>query len=199
MAKEIVLVKVPQGFTYATDADKEIAKPWNLGQAVKVPVKIQSARSLQYHKRYWGGLLALTLEYWEPDKGMTTEAEQRLIHSCMQWLDKMSGGGYDMQKYGEEFLNQLSQNRAAKYETTEKSIEDLHEWVKEKAGYYYVVNTPSGPRRKTMSINFNAMSQEQFKEYYKKAFNICWRYVLSSNFTSKDCANRAAERLLMLE
>lgn len=77
MPKEIILVKVNNGFSYATDADREIAEVWKLGQSFKVPMTQQSPRSLAYHKRYWGGLLSLTLQYWQPDSAMTTEAEAK--------------------------------------------------------------------------------------------------------------------------
>lgn len=199
MSEEIVLVKVNGGFKYATDADKEIADCWKLGQAIKFKGTKQGERSLQYHRRYWGGLLALTLEYWEPDKGMTTEAEHRLLNSFGKWLDSMSGRTGICSEYANEFLAQLSQRRASKIEIPGKRIEDLHEFVKEKSGYYYTVMTPSGPTRKTYSINFNSMSQEQFQAYYKKAFGVCWRYVLAHQFKSEADAQKAAMQLLNLE
>lgn len=198
MSKDIVLVKVNNGFAYSTDADRDSAKHWKLGQAIKIAATQQSKRSLKFHQRYWAGLIAITLEYWQPDSDMTTEAERKLIFKFCKALDDIAGDS-ELSIWGEDFLNLLSQKRSKKIETPHKSPQDLHDWIKDKAGYYDFVVTPSGLKRKLRSINFNAMSDEEFKDYYKKAFNVCWKYVLSQTFESEDAANNAVSQLLSVE
>ncbi|CAM0051234.1 NinB/ Orf homologous recombination mediator [Vibrio phage D478] len=195
MAKEFVLIKVNNGFAYATDSDREAAASWKIGQAIKINATQQSARSLAYHQRYWAGLIALTFEYWEPDQGMTTEAERKLIARFCKVLDDNGGGG-EVAHWGDQFLATLSQNRAQKIQAPNKTKEALHDWIKEQAGYFDVEITPTGPRRKLKSINFNAMSEEQFRDYYKAAFNVCWRYVLAKPFNDEVKAHNAISQLL---
>lgn len=195
MSKEIVLVKVNNGFAYATDADREIASSLKIGKAIKATFVQQSARTLPYHQRYWAGLIELTFEYWEPSSEMTTEAEQKLIDQFCKVLDNVIGGD-EVSKWGVEFLETLGHKRAQKIQVPHKSKQGLHDWIKDKAGYYDIEITPTGPKRKLKSINFNAMSEEQFKEYYKKAFNVCWRYVLSLTFENETEADNAVMQLL---
>ena len=195
MSKELVLVKVNNGFAYATDADREAASSWSVGKGVKVTAVQQSPRSLQFHRRYWAGLIALTFEYWEPDYGMTTEAERILITKFCKVLDENGGGG-EVAKWGDQFLSSLSQHRAQSIQVPNKTKEALHDWIKDKAGYYDVLITPTGPKRKLKSINFNAMSEEQFRDYYRDAFNACWRYVLAKPFEDEVKAHNAVSQLL---
>ena len=195
VGKEIVLIKVNNGFSYATDADREGADTWKLGKAIKVNAVQQSARSLPFHQKYWAGLIALTFEYWEPDSGMTTEAERKLIESFCKVLDDNGGNG-TIAPLGDQFLSTVSQNRAQKQPAIHKTKQALHDWIKEQAGYFEIELTPTGPRKKLKSINFNAMSNEQFEQFYKDAFNVCWRYVLSTPFDSEQAADNAVLQLL---
>jgi hypothetical protein len=194
--KELLLVKVNNGFAYSTDADRESASSWKIGQAIKISAVMQSKRSLKYHQRYWAGLIAITLEYWEPDTNMTTEGERALIKQFCGVLDGMTGGT-EIAYWGDEFLANLSQKRAQKIQVPHKTSQDLHDWIKDKIGHYDIVMTPSGPKRKLKSINFNAMkSNEEFEDFYKKAFNACWRYVLSLTFKNEQDCNDAVNQLL---
>lgn len=195
MGKEIVLVKVSNGFQYATDSERDKCVNWKLGQAIKVSAVQQKKRSLKFHQRYWAGLLAITLEYWEPATDMTTEAERKLISKFCKALDDVAGGS-NISKWGDEFLTTLALKRAVKIQAPNKTASDLHDWIKVQAGYYEVVITPSGPTKKLKSINFNSMCDDEFKDFYKKAFNVCWKYVLSINFKSEVDAHNAVEQLL---
>ena len=192
---EVVLIKVNNGLQYATDSDREMCVNWRIGQAVKVKAVKQSKRSLKFHQRYWAGLIAITLAYWEPCEDMTTEAERKLIEQFCGVLDNVIGGG-EVTIWGNDFLETLSQKRAQKIQAPNKSPQDLHDWIKDKAGYYDIVITPSGPKRKLRSIDFNAMSDEAFKDFYKKAFNVCWRYVLGQTFKTEAEADNAVNQLL---
>lgn len=195
MSTEFILIKVNNGFAYATDADREAASSWKLGKAMKVSAVQQSQRSLGFHQRYWAGLISLTFECWEPDSGMTTQAERMLITQFCKQLDNHGGNGL-ISELGQQFLATLSQNRAQKIQAPNKTKQGLHDWVKDQAGHYYIEITPTGPKRKLRSINFNAMSEEQFRAYYKSAFNVCWRYVLSKPFPDETAAHDAVSQLL---
>lgn len=195
MSKEVVLIKANNGLQYATDADRENCVNWKLGQPVKVTAVKQSARSLKNHQRYWAGLVALTFDYWEVSEGMTTEAERELIHSFCRTLDNVTGGS-ELMTWGNDFLEKLSLSRAGKIEAPNKTKQMLHDWIKDKAGYYEVYVTPTGIKRKPMSINFNAMNEDEFKDFYKKAFNVCWKFILSSTFENEHEADQAVMQLL---
>lgn len=197
MPKQIALVKTPHGFAYATDSDKEKASSWKVGQALNCEIKQWSARSLQHHKLYWGGLLELAIDYWEPPIDLTTESEKALIRKYSKLLDEYTDGGF-VSEFGEEFLQNLSKKRSQNIEMPHKSKSDLHEWIKDKANYVDVIVTPSGIKRVTKSINFNAMSQEQFNDYYKKAFNVCWTFILSQSFDDDVKCQQAIDQLLSM-
>jgi hypothetical protein len=182
---------------YATDADREAASGWRLGQAIKVNAVQQSKRSVKFHGLYWAGLIELVFEYWEPDGGMTTEAERAIISKFSKMLDEASGGS-EVAGWGDYFLSLLSQDRAQKIQAQNKTKKALHRWIKEKAGYFNVEITPTGPKRILKSINFNAMSQEEFNDYYKAAFDVCWRYVLAKDFESEEQAQNTINQLLSM-
>lgn len=194
MATEFTLVKVNNGFQYATDADRDAASCYKLGQGLKVSTVKHSARSLQHHRLFFGGLLELMFEHWQPDEAMTTESERKLIMQFCNVLDSAGGGG-EVKKWGEDFLNHLSQSRAQKIESPSKTKEGLLNWIKDKTGHVEVIVTPSGIKRVPKSINFNSMSQEQFYVFYKKAFDVCWTYILSQKFDSETECQNVIDRL----
>jgi hypothetical protein len=198
MSNSLVLVRVNHGFAYATDADKEAASSIKLGQAIRINYVKNSARSLGYHQRYWAGLLEITLEYWEPSGSMITEVEERLVLDFCKQLDENGGGG-TIASWGADYLEHLAQKRSSLVPSHTKTKSMLHRWIKEKSGCYDIELTPSGPRKVLRSINFNAMGQEKFQEFYKLAFNVCWKYVLSKVFDTDDEANNAISQLLSVE
>lgn len=189
MSNEFTVIKVNNGFQYATDADRDAASCYKLGQALKVNAVKQSARSLQHHKLFFGGLLEVMFEHWEPDQALTTEAEKKLIMQFCQVLDHNGGGG-EVSTWGQMFLDKLAQNRAQKIDAPHKTKEGLLTWLKDKVDHVDLIVTPSGIKRVPKSINFNSMSQEQFGIFYKKCFSVCWQYLLSQKFDSEaECQN----------
>jgi hypothetical protein len=189
MSTEFTVIKVNNGFNYATDSDRDAASCYKLGQALKVSAVKQSARSIQHHKLFFGGLLEVMLDHWEPDSAMTTEAERKLIMQFCKVLDDNGGGG-EVSNWGRSFLGKLAQNRAQKIESPHKTKEGLLLWLKDKVDHVELVVTPSGIKRVPKSINFNSMSREQFGVFYKKCFSVCWKYILSQKFDSEaECQN----------
>lgn len=59
---KIQAVRVPTGYMFATDADRETAKAHKLGQSVSIEVK--AVRNPKFHKKYFA-LLNLGFDYWE--------------------------------------------------------------------------------------------------------------------------------------
>lgn len=198
MSTDLMLIKTVAGFEFATDADRESALSWPIGRAVKVPVTLQSKRALKFHQKYWAGLVALTFDYWEPDSGMTTQAEHSLIANFCMTLESIAGENFGAAQWGEMFLSNLGQKRAQKIAAPTKTKKSLHRWIKEQAGYFDIEITPTGIKRALKSINFNSMSEEEFKEFYKAAFTVCWRYVLSSTFQDEAQAENAVNQLLSM-
>lgn len=183
MATEIVLVKAMDGsLRPATAYDQEQVNKVKAGHGIKVKMVSVKPRSLEHHKLYFGGLLALALDYWEPKGGLISPAEIYTLNRFADWLDTHGGNTGAIRRAASEYLADLKNRRADKIEVPEKSIEDLHEWVKREAGYFTYCQTPSGLSKKTISINFNAMDQDQFMVFYKAAFAVVWKFILSRTF-----------------
>jgi len=66
---------------------------------------------------------------------------------------------------------------------------------KVEAGYFDYVMTPNGVTKKPRSINFNAMDQDDF---YKAAFNVCWRLILSRVFEDEQQLENTINQLLAI-
>lgn len=196
MPIEIVMVPVKHAMVPATDHDAEQMK--KLKGPAKFTAVNQSARSLQHHRLYWGGLMRLTFDYWEPDTGLLSPSEIATLDKFSRWLDAQSGQTGAISTACELFKGELIQSRASKIETPQKSIQELHEWVKVEAGHFEYVMAPSGMKKKPLSINFNAMSQEEFNDYYKRAFSVCWRFVLSRTFNTEQEAENVINELMMM-
>lgn len=199
MPVEIVMQKGPDGaFHPVTSHDRDAAEKWPVGQGIRVEATQVRPRSLIHHKMYWA-LINLTLDYWEPAGGAFTPQEERIVKLHAQWLDKETGGNA-VSQISPYFLQELGASRMAKRPETmpKKDAQALHQWVKEQAGYYDLLLTPDGVRRQPRSINFNAMGQEEFNEFYKAAFSVCWNLALSRPFASEKDAEDAVNQLMSM-
>lgn len=68
---ELCLVKCPDGaFRPATEHDLELSGSLKNGKGYTVKITQKSNRSYQHHKLFFGGLLALAFDYWQPTGGM---------------------------------------------------------------------------------------------------------------------------------
>lgn len=196
---ELTLVKIQDGsFRPATSMDVELAGAYKTGQPIKVRTVRRKARSLPHLKLYFGGLLELAMDYWEPTGGLVSNSEKHTIKQFAEWLDAMSGDSGSVAAAGGAFLGELMQSRAQRIETPHKSKEALHEWVKVEAGCFDYQVTPSGIRKTAKSINFDVMDQEQFNTFYKEAFSVVWRFILSRKFNSEDEAQAAVDQLVSM-
>lgn len=198
MPIEAILVRLPDGsFAGASSHDREELERIKVGQPYRVELVRQSARSLRHHRLYFGGLLGLALDYWEPAGGVLGESEEATVRQFARFLDKNTGGNA-VATWADFYLEDLKKARAGKVESLEKSKEALHEWVKIEAGYFDRVETPRGIKRVARSINFNSMSQEDFNDFYKAAFSVVWKFILSRSFESEAEAQAAVDQLVAM-
>jgi len=57
---------------------------------------------------------------------------------------------------------------------------------------------PDGVKKVVRSISFDKMSQEEFNVYYLRAFDVCWRMVLSRQFDDEEQAQLAIDAFLRM-
>lgn len=199
MATEITLVKCQDGsLRPVTQTDQDMVKSWKLGQGVRVKAVMLKPRSIQHHRLYWGGLIEITMDYWEPTGGLVSASETGTLKRFADWLDRKGGNSGAVRRACGAFLDELRHSRGSRIEAPHKSREALHEWIKVEAGYFDYVMTPNGVTKKPRSINFNAMSQDEFNDFYKQAFSVCWRFILSRTFKDKSEADNAINQLIHL-
>lgn len=199
MTIDIILVKCQDGsLRPATAHDQELLGKWRLGQAVRVQAVQVRPRSLQHHKRYFGCLLELAMDYWEPTGGLVSASEITTLKQFSRWLDSKSTKSGAVRRACKAFLVELRDSRAQRIEAPEKSKQALHEWVKLESGYYDLIQTPAGVKRQARSINFNAMGQDEFNEFYKAAFSVIWKFILSRTFETEADAENAVNQLMAI-
>lgn len=178
------------------DCDKLNAVP--LGQPMKVKFTKRNKRSIQFHRLYWGGLISLAMQYWEPTGGLVSEAEENIIFKFSRWLDRQGGDTGAIVSASSDYLHELRKVRSSKITTVYKSSKQLHKWIKEECGYYDLVWTPTGPRKEVKSISFDAMSPEEFNEFYRCAFSVVWNFILSRTFENPEQAENAINNLMAM-
>ena len=197
MSIEFVGIRNGGGLWPATDVDKESLRKLKQRQAVKVTLVKQSSRSLLHHQLYWAGLVGLILDYWAPESGCLTPNEIGVADSLCAFLCR--GLGDDsveaITAAKEAFIANLKQRRADSLPPCETKPQDVHDWIKAELGMYELYVTPTGWSKRLKSINFNAMGSEEFKDFYRKAFGVAWRFVLSRQFDTQEEAENVINQL----
>lgn len=199
--QELMMIRTNQGLVPATEHDHALMRAsYKVGQAVKTTVKQQSSRSLQHHKLYFGGLIGLVKDYWEPQTGLTNPVEAKTAQAFCGYLRStginLTDANIDALVSG--YLQNLSNRRAAKMiNPVPASALEIHRWIKLECGYFDLIRNPDGSlERKPKSISFAKMSQSEFNEFFKLAFGVCWRFVLSGHFDTEADAENAINRML---
>lgn len=201
----LVMIKAQNGtFIPMTTHDKSQADTLKVGEAIKCDVKAMDKRSYQHHKMYFGGLLELAADYFEPSGGLIQRAEHKVIKNFIRFLEGATGGQQNVglrQAY-KAYITELRKSRALKVAQPElkkhELINLLHEWVKEETGLYDVMVTPTGPKKKVKSISFDKMDQKQFEQYFKSAYDVIWRHILSQKFPNQEDYDRALNQLMAM-
>lgn len=201
MSTEMMMVCNGRALVPATEHDYAIMRQTcKIGQVIKTESKRQPERSLQHHRVYFGGLIGLVKDYWEPQNGLVHPAEVRTAASFCHYLQRQGVALTHEQSEAlqQDYLQQLSHKRAAKLiNPVPASTAEIHRWIKIECGYYDVVRLPDGSlQKKARSISFARMSQAEFNEFYKAAFGVCWRFVLSRHFDSPAEVDNAINRML---
>tara|TARA_R110002012_G_scaffold262505_1_gene444813 strand:- start:17272 stop:17883 length:612 start_codon:yes stop_codon:yes gene_type:complete len=168
-----------------TDADREVIAGKRNGQGFRVQLVQVSDRSVKFHKLYFGGLIRLLSDYWEPESGLISSYDRKVMSGLIDYVAEMKHPTDALKTLISHYLEGRAE-KVKQYVPDNEKVADrlmaIHDWLKEEAGYYDVVLTPTGVKKKVKSINFNAMkSQDEFNEFYQKAFGVAWRYVFSKN------------------
>ena len=197
MTVELIAVKIGDTLTPAGEIDREALRSLKCGQPVRVSVVRQSARSLKFHKLYFGGLVRLVADYWESDDGLISKYDKQVMSGLVRWIVENEGDSEPIQRVIDIYLNERAErikNRLQQHESAAATLQQVHEWLKLEAGFYDAVLTPTGVIKRTKSISFYAMkTDEEFKEFYRRVFSVAWKYVLSkAQFESEEHAQNVA-------
>lgn len=184
-------------FQPASEYDAEILDSLKIGCGYKVEVKQHSNRSYQHHKLFFGGLLPLAYEYWQPESGLITQGEENAVMEFAKRLEVMSGTGGLWLEYAGNYLAEIARKRGEKIGAVVADIEAFRKWLIAKAGYFTIVRNPDGIRLEPMSISFHSMSQEEFNVFYKRCFDVAWNMMLNKYFDSEESAQQAAVKKML--
>ncbi|WP_315360721.1 DUF1367 family protein [Neisseria bacilliformis] len=197
MAIEAAVIRTPAGtLAAATAADAEILRGLKAGKAYRVKVTQLSGRSYRHHKLFFGGLLPLAYEYWQPTGGLVTQGERAMVQRFAQRLEAMHESGGLFLEFAETFVLGVARKRGEKVGAVLQSMEAFRKWLTIEAGYFDVYETPSGIRKEAKSISFAQMGQEEFDAFYRACFDVAWNMMLSAKFDSEEAALRAAEEMM---
>lgn len=198
---ELCLVKCPDGaFRPATEHDLELSGSLKNGKGYTVKITQKSDRSYQHHKLFFGGLLALAYDYWQPTGGMIGKSERDTVRWIVRHIAQAAGADEAaLLEYAESSLKTLAAARAEKYGTGQSDIEAFREWLVVEAGHFEIVQTPAGRLKRAKSISFANMGQEEFNRFYQRCFTVVWNMVLRGKFENEAAAQEAVlERLALM-
>lgn len=197
MAIEAAVIRTPAGtLAAATAADAEILRGLKAGGAYRVKVTQMSSRSLRHHRLFFGGLLPLAYEYWQPTGGLVTQGERAMVQRFAQRLEAMHESGGLFLEFAETFVLGVARKRGEKVGAVLQSMEAFRKWLTIEAGYFDVYETPAGIRKEAKSISFAQMGQEEFDAFYRACFDVAWNMMLSAKFENQEAALRAAEEMM---
>lgn len=193
-----ILVKTEHGLVPMYDHDREKFNALKIGQAYRMDLKQMKPRSVQHHRLYWGGLIKLAMDYWQPKGGLICKQEKVTLYNVIKFYESQGLDSKPLRELFNAYLSDEVSKRSREIEAIHKDEGELHEWIKQEAGYFSWYDTPTGLVKKTKSINFNAMGQDEFNVFYKRAFNVVWNMILSKTFNSEQEAHNAINQLQAL-
>lgn len=194
---EAAVIRTPAGtLAAATAADAEILRGLQAGRAYRVKVTQLSGRSYRHHKLFFGGLLPLAYEYWQPTGGLVTQGERAMVEAFARRLEAMHESGGLFLEFAQEFVLGVARKRGEKVGAVLQSMEAFRKWLTIEAGYFDVYETPAGIRKEAKSISFAQMNQEEFDAFYRACFDVAWNMMLSAKFENQEAALRAAEEMM---
>ena len=201
MPSRIMMVKQGGIFCPVTESDREVSNGLKTGQPYAFDVVSQSDRSLKHHRLFYGGLVRLAMDYYEPNTGYMSPAEK---HGAKQFAKWLANGRDESTKNAlrqaySDYIASVEQSRAERIEAPPVTIDSFVEWLKKEVGHYELIQYPDGTiTRQAKSINFNAMSQEQFNDFYRACFSVVWKMILSRHFESEADAQNVIDQLVSM-
>lgn len=179
----------------ATAADAAVLEGLKAG-VYRVRLTRMSGRSHRHHKLFFGGLLPLAFQYWQPSGGMLAAGEREAVLGFARRLEALHDSGGLFVGFAEEFLAAVAAKRAERLGSAGCDMEVFRRWLTVEAGFFEVFETPSGLRKEPVSISFAAMGQEEFDVFYRACFQVAWNLLLRGRFENEEAALRAAEELM---
>ncbi len=195
--KKLICRKAETGFAPETARDAEILKSIPTSAVVTLEVRYKSYRSLPMHRMYWA-LIQLAMDYWEPSPLMIDKIEKEFSDGLLKFLSFNGVEVEAMEHILSEYCDGLAKHRTLYVSDQPKSLEMLHQWVKEKVGLYELMWTPDGIVKRVKSISFDSMDHEEWKEFYRDAFSVIWDLILRSAFERKEDAQDAINQLMQM-
>lgn len=195
--KRIIVVKAPDGsIKPAARVDQEIVDNWKVGDSKIIEVKNYKSRNLPMHKKYWA-LIELAKDYWRPPPKTIVGYEIRLFTNFIKYLNNHGVDGSVLRAPVKDFLKKTSDARAKKMEQFPITKEAFHRYVKLELNYYELIRNERGVFKQPKSISFGSMNQEEFNEFYKQAFDVCWKTGMMYVFENKQQAEEAVVNKLL--
>jgi len=160
-----------------------------------VTSEFKRVRNPAFHRRFFA-LLNLGFDYWEPTGGAISSAERTIVANYSRWLAAHGADAAVMTETAETYLNQLAERRAGAISVC-KSFDAFRAWTTTEAGFYDVIALTDGScRHVPRSISFARMDDTEFHEFYRAAFDVLWRWILSRTFGTREDAENAAGQLM---
>lgn len=160
-----------------------------------VSVQVSVPRNIKFHRKAFA-LIKLTHQYWQP-KTLVSNVEKQTVIKLGSFLIDQGIAKESVSELCRAFLKTLNANREGVEMQT--SFDAFRDWVTVESGFFNIVITPAGPRKEPKSWSFAKMDDAQFADLYQQIFNVCWKLVLSTKFTTPDEAEAAAEEVLRFD
>lgn len=173
--------RIGDGFFPATDIDRQLLQSYKEKQPTIFDIRKSSDRDMERHRLYFGGLVKLVANHWNPGAHIALMYDRRLLNDMIDFVAHQDYPTDGLSVVIDAFISfRVSKARSLYHEQSAKDlIQTIHDWLKEESGYFDYVVTPTGVKRQIRSISFSAMkTQEEFEEFYSKAFNVAWNHVL---------------------
>lgn len=201
MPKEAMMIRQGGFLCPVDEVDREVLTGLKVGNPYKVGIKDQSDRSLKHHRLFYGGLVKLAMEYYEPKTGYMSPAEK---HGAKQFAKWLADGVPEQQKEAlrnaySDYIKSVEQSRSERIEAPPVTTESFVEYLKLSVNYYTLAQYPDGTiKREPKSINFQSMSQGDFDKFYKDCFSVIWRMIFSRHFESEQEAQNVIDQLVSM-
>ncbi len=199
MTAKMVVKKFNGSLHPATQQDHEEFEKLRVNQPYQVEFKMWSKRSLGHHGLYWSGLIGLISQYWQLEGGLISKQEKNTLTNLSRFAKRATGDSSAVDALCRIYLTELKADRLKNVTFGEPDKAAIHAWLKEEAGYFDYIKTPGGLQKRLRSINFNAMSQEQFNVFYGRVSTVAWNFFSRRNlFKSEQEMDNAIQQLMAM-